>query len=112
MPTLLSARRHSVHYSLRRRPIQPREVMPATSATFGDLRAICQETWPPKTRPPGNALDSFGLGTAQRAASESRTYLVIGKGGSNWKRHNCNDESKDKKMCAHTMSLRRTKWRR
>jgi hypothetical protein len=61
----------------------------------------------------GNPLDPFGL--AQQKGLGQRVpllELVIEKSGWGRKGRNCNDESKDKKMRAHTMPLRCTKRRR
>jgi hypothetical protein len=69
-------------------------------------------TWRRRLDHLGNPLDSFGDRTAKGVRSKSPTALVMGKGGSGRKGRNCGDESKDKKMRAHTMPLRCTKWGR
>jgi hypothetical protein len=84
----------------------------AAGAKFGGLFAISQEDVATEDwTAPGIPLIHSGW-HSKGAASKSRTDLVIGKVDRIWKGRNCNDESKDKKMRAHTMPLRCTKWRR
>jgi hypothetical protein len=56
----------------------------AAKAMFGDLDALSEMTWSPR--------------------------LVIGERGQNWKRRNCNGESKDKNVRARTVPVRCTGW--
>jgi hypothetical protein len=96
---------------LRRGPIQPRKVVPSARASLEICMQSVNRTWPPKTGPPWESHRFIRVGSRkglrQRVVpfSDRKRWVEV-------KGRNCNDESKDKKMCAHTMPLRCTKWRR